>query len=129
MRMRITRKNKKRKDPRYFLYEGLELDQGPEEEPEAPSEETEDEDTRHPYEKQMDDADQEGAAQRMLAGVEELQPGDWEAIMRLVVNRAKEWNERKMGRDIDLEGLLLTAQGRRGEDEPFSPSWSQDFDQ
>jgi len=32
MKVRITRKNKKRRDPRYFLHENLELDQEPGEE-------------------------------------------------------------------------------------------------
>jgi len=37
MKMRITRKNKKRRDPRYFLYEDVITDQNPEE-AEAPGE-------------------------------------------------------------------------------------------
>ena len=36
MKVRITRKNKKRKDPRYFLYEGLDLDPAKRGMPQAP---------------------------------------------------------------------------------------------
>lgn len=120
MRIRITRKNKKRRDPRYFLQESVE----------ETAEETVEESYRIPGSEE--DMSRPGAhnitpevsaatsktypgAERMLKGLDDTRPGDFPELAQALVDRVAEFNklvaERggQMGRHINLEELLDEA--------------------
>ena len=108
--MRI-RKNKKRRDPRYFLHEAVE--EGGEESYRIPGSE---EDPSRPgaYNIEPEEAAPETTqgAERLLKGLEGTQPGDFEELAQVLVNRVVEYNKNvaekggSYGRHIDLESLI-----------------------
>jgi len=57
-------------------------------------------------------AAEESATEKMLIGADALEPQDWELVIRLVANRAREFNQTH-DVNIDLEELLRAAQGDR----------------
>ena len=131
MRIRITRKNKKRRDPRYFLQESVE---------EETAEKTVEESYRIPGSEgdmsspgahnitpesdfRFDMGEGEASTKRMLQGLDATNPGDFEGVVNFLVGRALEYNEKvkasegEFGRRIELDKLFARGlEHHKGED-------------